>query len=140
MFHSRQLHHKVDKIQERAKKVTCQDYESSFEVLLEKDRSTTVHQRNLQFLMTEMYNTINGLNPAFVRFFCEHKSQENLRNFSLPRIKTDAYGSKSFCFKGLQVWATVPRLIKDSTSLTGFKSKIKSWPGVLLKSYLRKSS
>ena len=39
MFHSRQLHHKIDKIQERALRVTYQDYESSFEVLMEKDRS-----------------------------------------------------------------------------------------------------
>ena len=54
MFHSRQLRHKIDRIQERALRVTYQDYESSFEVLMEKDRSITVHQRNLQYLMTEM--------------------------------------------------------------------------------------
>ena len=67
MFHSRKLRHKIDKIQERALRVTYQDYESSFEVLMEKDRSITVHQRNLQNLMTEMYKTKNGLNPAFMR-------------------------------------------------------------------------
>ena len=65
MFHSRELRHKIEKIQERALRVTYQDYESSFEVLMEKDRSITVHQRNLQNLMTEMYKTKNGLNPAF---------------------------------------------------------------------------
>ena len=54
-FHSRQLHHKHDKIQERPLRVTYQDYDSSFENLLEKYRSITVHHRNLQFLMTEMH-------------------------------------------------------------------------------------
>ena len=47
MFHSRQLHHKIDEIQERVLRVTYQDYESSFQVLMEKDRSIIVHQRNL---------------------------------------------------------------------------------------------
>ena len=37
MFHSRQLRHKIDKIQERALRITYQDYESSIEVLMEKD-------------------------------------------------------------------------------------------------------
>ena len=67
MFHSQQLHHKSDKIQERAVRVTYEDHESSFDVLMEKDRSITVHQRNLQFLMTKMYKTKNGLNPTFMR-------------------------------------------------------------------------
>ena len=133
MFHSRELRHKIDKIQERALRVTYQDYESSFEVLMEKDRSITVHQRNLQNLMTEMYKTKNGLNPAFMReIFCQQESQHNLRNsndFSLPRIKTVTYGSETIRFRGPQVWATVPQFSKDSASLTEFKNKIKSWSG-----------
>ena len=72
MFHSRQLRNKIDKIQERALRVTYQDSESSLEALMENDRSITVHQRNLQYLMTEMYKTKNGLNPAFMReIFCQ---------------------------------------------------------------------
>ena len=124
MFHSRQLHHKINKIQERALRVTLQDYESSFEVLLEKDQSKTVHQRNLQFLMTEMYKTKNGLNPVFMKeIFCENERHYNLRNssdFSLPRIRTVAYGSESIRFRGPQSWAAVPQIIKCSTSLDEF--------------------
>ena len=67
MFHSRKLHHKIDRIQERALRVTYRDYESSFEVLMEKNRSITVHQRNMQYLITEMYKTKNGLDPALMR-------------------------------------------------------------------------
>ena len=100
---------------------------------MDKDRSITVHQGNLQFLMTEMYQTKNGLNPAFIReIFCEHESQYNLRisnDFSLPRIKTVTYGSETIRYRGPQVWATVPQLIKDFTSLNEFKNKIKSCSG-----------
>ena len=98
-----------------------------------KDRSKAVHQRNLQFLMTKMYQTKNGLNPAFMReTFCENQSQYNLRNsndFSLPRIKTVIYGSETIRYRGPQAWATVPQFTKDSTSGTEFKRKIKSWSG-----------
>ena len=127
MFHSRQLRNKIDKLQERALRVTYQDYESSFEVLMEKDRSITVHQRNLQNLMTEMYKTKNDLNPAFMReIFCQQECQYNLRNsndFPLPRIKTVTYGSETIRFRGPQVWATVPQFIKDSASLLSLKPK-----------------
>ena len=42
------------------------------------------------------------------------------------RITTVTYGSKTIRFRGPQVWVTVPQFIKDPTSLTEFKSKIKS--------------
>ena len=95
---------------------------------METDRSINMDQRNFNYLMTEMYKTKNGLNPAFMReIFCEHEIQYNLRsssNFSLPRIKTVTYGSKnhSLC-RGPQVWASVPQCIKYSVSLTEFKTK-----------------
>ena len=104
-----------------------QDYESSFEVLMERDRSITVHQRNLWRLITEMHKTKNGLNPAFMKeIFCGHESQYNLRNsnnFCLPRIDAVTHGSETIRFRSPQVWATVPQFIKNSASLTEFKTK-----------------
>ena len=42
------------------------DYESTFEELLDKDKSMTIHKKNLQKLMVEIYKTINHLNPAYM--------------------------------------------------------------------------
>ena len=59
--------------------------------------------------------------------FCEHESQYNLRNskdFPPPRIKTVIDGLEAIRFGGSQVWATVPKFIIDSTSLTEFKNRI----------------
>ena len=110
---------------------------------MEKDRSITVHERNLQFLMTAMYKTKNGLNPAFMReIFCENQGQYNLRNsndFSLPRSKTVTYGSETICYRGPQAWATVPQFIKDSTSVTEFISITKSWSGESCRCRLRQT-
>ena len=66
MFHSRQLNKKINKIQERALRITCKDAESTYSELLEKDCAVTVHTKNHQ-LRTEMYKTRNDLNPSFMQ-------------------------------------------------------------------------
>ena len=57
IFQSRKLNQEIHKVQERALRITYnyQDYESSYDVLMEKDRSLTVHQGNVQIFMNEMY-------------------------------------------------------------------------------------
>ena len=52
MFHGRQLNKKINKIQERALRITYKDDESTYSELLEKDCAVTIHTKNLQLLMT----------------------------------------------------------------------------------------
>ena len=55
MFHSRTAHNKINKLHERALRVVYRDRSSTFEQLLEKDGSFSIHERNLQKLAIEMY-------------------------------------------------------------------------------------
>ena len=57
MYHGRQLQQKIDKMQERALRITYKDTESTFSELLQKDCEVTIHTKNLKILMTEMYKT-----------------------------------------------------------------------------------
>ena len=57
MFHSQNLNNRINNIHERALRITYKDYNSTFQDLLEKDNSVTVHQRNLQVLATEIFKT-----------------------------------------------------------------------------------
>ena len=92
MFHSRQINHKINKLHERALRIVYNDHFSSFEELLSKDKSVTVHQRNLQTLATEMYKMLNGLSPDIMQDIFKIKSNYyNTRNalaFSSRNIKT----------------------------------------------------
>ena len=54
MFHSRKLNARINRVHERALRVVYRDFDSSFEELLSRDSSTTLHQRNLQKLMTDI--------------------------------------------------------------------------------------
>ena len=57
MFHGRNLNNKINRIHERDLRIAYKDNVSTFEKLLEMDNSVTVHQRNLQLLMVEIYKT-----------------------------------------------------------------------------------
>ena len=48
MFHSRRLNNKINSIHERALRITYQDNTSTFQELLNKDNSVSIHLRNLQ--------------------------------------------------------------------------------------------
>ena len=66
MFHSRKLNSRINKLHERALRMVYQDYVSSFTELLEKDKSTTIHNRNIQLPATELFKVKNVLSPAFM--------------------------------------------------------------------------
>ena len=133
MFHSRQLNQKINKIQERALRITFKDTESTFSELLQKDSAVTIHTKNLQILMTEMYKTRNGLNPSFMQeIFCANTTYYNLRNhndFFQPRVRSVNNGTESVRFKGPQLWQMLPPTIQNSQSLCQFKTKIQRWKG-----------
>ena len=57
MFHDRKMNNKSNKIHERALRIIHKDSTSNFEELLIKSNSVSVHQRNLQLLLTEIYKT-----------------------------------------------------------------------------------
>ena len=66
MFHSRTLNNKINRIHERALRTVYSDYNSSFNELLDKDGSFTIHQRNVQSLAIEIYKYLHGLSPAIL--------------------------------------------------------------------------
>ena len=61
MFHGRKLNACINRLHERALRVVYKDFASSFEELLRRDSSTTLHQRNLQKLMTEIFKVKTGI-------------------------------------------------------------------------------
>ena len=53
MMHSRKLNNKISRLHERSLRVTYDDGLSSFEKLLERDNSVSVHNRNILCLAIE---------------------------------------------------------------------------------------
>ena len=63
MFHSRGSNDRINKIHERVLRSVYNDFSSTFEELLIKDKSVSIHHRNLQILATEIFKAVNDLSP-----------------------------------------------------------------------------
>ena len=134
MFHSREINNKINRIHERSLRLVYSDKASSFKGLLDKDKSVSVHHKNIQVLATEIYKTVNGLAPTIMDSIFGIKNIEyNLRNkndFKSRRINSVRYGIDGLTYLGPKIWNIVREDIKKSESLNVFKTKIKKWiPG-----------
>ena len=67
MFCSKTINRKIDRLHERALRLAYKDYVSNFHELLEKDKSVTIHNRNLRALVIEMYKIHHKISPSFIR-------------------------------------------------------------------------
>ena len=54
MFHSRSNSNKINCLHKRVLRIVYSDFKSSFENLLEKDGTVSIHVKNLQILATQM--------------------------------------------------------------------------------------
>ena len=107
---------------------------SSFEELIERDNTKTIHTKNLQKLMIEVYKSLNHLNPEYMwELFVKKDVQYNLRTkelCKLPSVSSQRYGLNSLSFRGSLLWNTIDDEIKLSPSLEVFKKKVRSWSGI----------
>ena len=120
MCHSRESNRKINRLHERCLRTIYNDKQSSFNELLEKDASVSIHEQNLQVLVTEMYKISNGLStPLMKDIFPINKNPYNLRQnsqFSRPQINAVYHGTKSISNVGPKLWNLV-RSFKIRTSL-----------------------
>ena len=131
MFHSRALNHRINRIHERALKLVYRNPTLTFEELLMKDNSFTIHDRNLQRLATEMYKIINENSPSIMKeIFPMSSNPYDLRNknpFRTPNVNSVYNGTEKLAYRGPKTWAMVPTEIKQLKPLDIFRSKIKNW-------------
>jgi len=128
MFHSRTINNKINRLHERSLRTIYNDKISSFESLLDKNNSVTIHCRNIQFLAIEMFKVSKGLSPDIVDeiFIRNENNQYNTRNnseFALPPVKTVYHGTETLSFLGPKIWDIVPNTFKEKESLEAFKKQ-----------------
>ncbi len=90
---------KIEKIQERALRSMVKDQIGTYEQLLEKSNYATLHIRRLRIILTEVFKSLNNLNPSFMKeMFNVKETCYNLRGSSLmylPSFNKIMYGKKT---------------------------------------------
>ena len=130
MFHSRKLNNRINNIHERALRIVFNDYSSTFQELLIKDNSVTIHIRNIQVLAIELYKVANGFSTVIMsRVFPLKESLKYPTNniFKSRNVRTVTYGTESLAHLGPKIWKILPDDFKSITSVKSFKIKIKQW-------------
>ena len=81
MFHSRRLSNKINNALKKALRIVHSDYKSTFQELMNKGASFSVHHKNIQTLAIEIYKHTHGLLSAVVGevFKINRTLQYNLR-------------------------------------------------------------
>ena len=97
--------------------------------LLQLSNSVSLHQRLLQFLLTEIYESTGTLNLQFMwSYFKYRKVPYDLRQgpvLFIPPTRSTIYGTNSAHFLGPLTWNRLSNLVKSSRSISEFKNVIK---------------
>ena len=130
MIHNGKLNKKISKVHERALRIVYEDHKASFSELLNIDKSVTIHQRNLRYLLIEIYKVKKGISPTIMNEifqFFENTVYELRSGVHLPgrNSRTVFFGTESIINLGAKLWNMVPENIKSSESLNVLKSEIK---------------
>ena len=112
MFPSRIMNNKIDRIHERALRLFDSDQVSSFDELLKKDRSFSIHRRNIQSLATELYKFFHGLSPSIMKnvFHLDTDISYN------PRSRSELYILEPISYLVSKIWLLVPNAMKSTKS------------------------
>ena len=130
MIHNKSLNNKINKIHERALRIVFSDYRATFTELLERDKSVTIHERNIKVLATELYKVVNGLAPKILEEVFQLKESIKYNSkfpFQTFNVRTTTFGTDSLSYLGPKIWSILPNCIKESKCLEEFKMKIKPW-------------
>ena len=83
MRHHRSVNNKINCLHERCLRIVYSDSVSSFEDLLDKDRSVSVHVKNIKTLAIKMFKVSKKLTlPLMNETFVKRSNAYNLRKSS----------------------------------------------------------
>ena len=93
--------------------------------MLQNNKDITVHQRNLQILITEVYKIIKGEAAAIMKnLFMSRENVHNIRNFQIianENKKTGTYGLETMCYRTPYLWASLLEEYKHQNSVGKFR-------------------
>ena len=82
MFSSRRSNNLINRIHERSLTTVYDDTSSTFQELLQRNRSISIHHQNIQTLAMEVFKVVNKICPPIMKtFFDFRENRYNIRKF-----------------------------------------------------------
>ena len=118
IFHFRTMNNKINRIHKRALRLVYSVRVSSFDELLKKDGSFSIHHRSSQSLAIELYKFFHGLSPSTMKnvFHFNTNIPYNLRSRNelySRNTKTMKYEPETISYLAPKIWSLVPNATKS---------------------------
>ena len=111
----------LEKIQERALRFVCNDFNSTYMDLLKICSREPLYVTRTKCLAVQVYKSVNSLSPAYLNsLFVIKECEYNLRNsisLNQPVVNTVTYGLMSLRYHGPKIWNSLSNEIKSAKSL-----------------------
>ena len=98
---------KLEKLQHRALRIVYNDFQSSYEDLLHRVNTTTLHLGRMQSIAIETFKCLNIRDLVKLKNNKYNFRYENM--LQLPTVRTSRYGKNSFRFEAARVWNSLPK-------------------------------
>jgi hypothetical protein len=124
---------KLEKVAEKSTPFVYEDYNSSYEELLQKAKVPSLQIRRMRTMALETYKIINKLAPVCLHDLVHMKNSKYSFRYNnileIPQIKSTRYGNKSFRFAAPTLCNSLPDHFRTENSFSQFKSLLQSWNG-----------
>ena len=126
----------MEKLQYRALRLVFNDFDSSYETLLERVNMPTLHISRIRLIAVETFKILHKMSPVYLQDLLSYKNSiysfryDNL--VDVPRVRTTKYGKSSFCYEAAGVWNSLPNDLRKVEDFKEFKRLVNTWSGSFL--------
>ena len=123
-------------MQYRALKYAYNDYESDYEILLEKADMDSLDLYIQKVMLVEIYKAVNNIGATYLRdlfTLSENNTRRRGLDLVLPHVDSVTYGIHSLRYHGAKLWAKLPREAKTAPDVDAFKSALVDFKGITCK-------
>ena len=128
---------KLEKIHERALRFTYEDYECTYDELLEKAKVPSLKVRRMSTMAIECFKILSKLSPSCLHDLVVFKDCKYNFRYSnivdIPRVPTSTSLKNSFKYAAAVLWNDIPDDFRKISYFNQFKNIFKSWNGNVCK-------
>ena len=125
MFSSRRSNNLINRIHEISPRTVYNDTSCTFQELLQRNRNVSIHRKNIQTLITEVFKIVNNICPPIMKtFFDFRENRYDIRKFQDMRqqkVRTVRYGLETALYRTPQLCSLVPADLKSLPNVNLFK-------------------
>ena len=111
--------------------IVLNNHFNGFETMLLNMNDITIHHRNIQTIMIQLFKIKYGLAPPILDSLLNrkaiHYNFRNLQQFQSERKRTLFYGSETISYRAPQLWTILKEEFKQRNAISFFEIDLRQW-------------